>query len=112
MEAKAIARNIRVSPRKVRLVLDLIRGQNVVSALGYLTNVNRSASLPVKTLLKSAIANSDQKNENIDVDSLIVKTAFADEGPSLKRFQPRAMGRAGKILKRTSHITIVVDLPN
>ncbi|MEE8396872.1 MAG: 50S ribosomal protein L22 [bacterium] len=106
---KASANGIRISPRKVRLVVDLIRGKNVVKALGILETLNKKASLPVRTLLKSAIANAEQRHEgDLDVDTLSIKTAFVDAGRTQKRFRPRAMGRAAPIRKRSSRITLVV----
>jgi len=108
MEAKAVARYIRMSPRKVRYVVELIRGKKVDQALDILTFNTRRASAAVSRLLKSAIANAGQ-NESIDVDTLYVRKISVDGGPTLKRFRPRAMGRANRIRKRTSHITIVLD---
>ena len=108
MEAQATVKNVRMSARKVRLVLDLIRNQEANRAFAQLNATHRRAVPIVRTLLASAIANAEQKDSNLDVDSLIVKEAYANEGATLKRFRPRAMGRAGSILKRTSHITLVV----
>ncbi|MFH0812365.1 MAG: 50S ribosomal protein L22 [Pseudomonadota bacterium] len=108
MEAKAVARYIRMSSRKARYVADLIRGKKVEDALDVLAFTPRRASDTVSRLLKSAIANAGQ-NESIDVDTLYVKKIFVDEGPMLKRFRPRAMGRAARIRKRTSHITVILD---
>jgi large subunit ribosomal protein L22 len=107
VEAKAVARTIRIAPRKVRLVIDLIRGKQVGDAFAIIKNTDKAASIVIEKLLKSAIANAEH-NYNMDVNSLIVKEAFVNEGPTLKRFRPRAQGRAGLILKRTSHITVVV----
>ncbi|MCZ6474528.1 MAG: 50S ribosomal protein L22 [SAR324 cluster bacterium] len=106
---KASANNVRISPRKVRLVVDLIRGKNVQSALGILDNTNKKACPVVKTLLKSAIANAEQRSDGaVDVDGLQIKTAFVNAGRTQKRFRPRAMGRATPIRKRSSKITLVV----
>ena len=105
---KASLNNIRISPRKARLVVDMIRGQNVAKALGMLENTNKKAAGPLRTLLKSALANAEQKDSNVDVDDLSVKVAFVDQGRTLKRFRPRAMGRATPIRKRSSNITLVV----
>ncbi len=106
---KASANNVRMSPRKVRLVVDLIRGKNVQLALGILDNTNKKACPIVKTLLKSAIANAEQRHEGeLDVDALTIKTAYVNSGRTLKRFRPRAMGRATPIRKRSSKITLVV----
>lgn len=106
---RASIKSVRVSPRKARLVVDLIRGRPVVQALGILDNLPKKSSPVVKDLLKSAIANAEQKNAaDFDVDSLKVKVAYVDPGPTLKRFRPRAMGRASPIRKRTSKITLMV----
>lgn len=106
---KASANGVRISPRKVRLVVDMIRGKNVQLALGLLDNVNKRACPVVKTLLKSAIANAEQQGgNNVDVDGLTIKTAFVNSGRTLKRFRPRAMGRATPIRKRSSKITLIV----
>jgi large subunit ribosomal protein L22 len=105
---RAVVKNVHVSPRKARLVVDLIRGKNVVLALGILDSTAKKSSPIVKNLLKSAIANAEQHDENVDVDSLIVKRAFVDGGTTLRRWRPRAMGRGTPIRKRTSHITLLV----
>ncbi len=110
MQAKAVAKTVRIAPRKVRLVLDLIRGKEVGEAMSILQLTNKRASPVVEKLIKSAAANAEH-NYDMDVDHLIVSEAFADEGPTLKRFRPRAQGRATKINKRTSHVTIVVAEP-
>ena len=107
MEAKAVARTIRIAPRKVRLVLDLIRGKEVAEAIAILKLTNKASSPVVEKLLMSALANAEH-NYDMNIDTLIVKEAYANEGPTLKRFRPRAQGRASAINKRTSHITIVV----
>lgn len=109
MEAKATLKNVRISPQKARLVLNLIRGEHVGRAFAYLDATHKKASYHVTNLLKSAIANAEQSDTSVDVDDLVVKAAFANEGPTLKRFRPRAMGRATRINKRTSHITVVVS---
>ena len=108
METQAVARYIRMSPRKVRYVADLVRGKKVEEALDILTFTPRRASPVISRLLKSAIANAGQ-NESIDVDTLYIKKIFVDGGSTLKRFRPRAMGRATTIRKRTSHITVVLE---
>jgi large subunit ribosomal protein L22 len=105
---RASANKVRISPRKVRLVVDLIRGRNVVEALGILDNLPKRSAPIVRTLLKSAIANAEQQNASVDVDELTVRTATVDAGQTLKRFRPRAMGRATPIRKRSSKITLVV----
>jgi large subunit ribosomal protein L22 len=98
----------RISPRKVRLVGDLIKKRNINDAMGILTYMPQKASLILKKLLDSAIANARQK-KYVDVDNLYVKNVTVDGGPMMKRFLPRAMGRATKIRKRTSHITMILD---
>ena len=108
MEITAKTRMIRISPRKVRIVGELIRQKNVNEAMGLLTYMPQKASFILKKLLDSAIANARQK-KYVDVDNLYVKTVMVDGGPMLKRFMPRAMGRATKIRKRISHITLVLD---
>lgn len=106
-QARAVARYIRIAPRKVRLVVDLIRGKQVPEALAILRFTPRGASPVVEKVLRSAVANAEN-NHNLDVDSLYIKEIFVDPGPTLKRFHPRAQGRAYSIFKRTSHITVVV----
>lgn len=108
MESKAIAKTVRIAPRKVRLVLDLVRGKKVGEALGILEFTPRSASLPVAKVIKSAAANAEH-NYGMNVEDLVVSEAFANEGPTLKRFRPRAKGSASSINKRTSHISIVLS---
>ncbi|MBF0287208.1 MAG: 50S ribosomal protein L22 [SAR324 cluster bacterium] len=108
MEARAIARNVRIAPRKVRLVLDLIRGKDVDQALAYLDATHRKAVPVIKALLKSAIANAGELNPDIDVDNLVIKEAYADKGATLKRFRARAMGRGARVNKYSSHITLIV----
>jgi large subunit ribosomal protein L22 len=115
MEAMARAKHMRISPRKMRLVVDLIRGQNVEKALVILQGTRKKASPLVEKLLRSAVANAlfvgDDEEDGaprISVDELVVKKAFVDGGPTMKRFRPRSMGRANRIRTRTSHLTIVV----
>ena len=108
MQAKAVARTVRIAPRKARLVVDLIRGKQVGEAVAILNLTPRAASPIVEKVLKSALANAEH-NYEMDVNNLVVAQAFVDEGPTLKRFRPRAMGRASQINKRTSHITIVLS---
>jgi len=107
MEARAHARYIRMSPRKIKVVLDLIRGKNVNEALAILKHTPRAAAPVVEKLLKSAMANAEN-NHNMDVTKLYVAETYANQGPTLKRFRPRAQGRAYRIRKRTSHITMVL----
>jgi large subunit ribosomal protein L22 len=113
MEAKASARHVRVSPQKARRVVDLIRGKAATDAVTTLTFAPQSASDPVKKVLESAIANArfkaDRESVAFDERNLVVSSAFVDEGPTMKRFRPRAQGRAGRINKRTSHITVIVS---
>ena len=107
-QAKAIARTVRIAPRKVRLVVDLIRGKQVGEAVAILRHTPKAASPVVEKVLKSAVANAEH-NYELDINNLVVSEVFVDEGPTLKRFRPRAQGRASAINKRTSHITIVVS---
>lgn len=106
-EAKAIARNLRISPQKLNLVAGLIRGRRVEDALLRLTFSNKRISGPVKVALQSAIANAEN-NHQLDPDSLVVKEAWVGKGLVMKRFKARARGRAGRIVKPFSHLTIVV----
>ncbi len=107
-EAQAVLRFVRVSPRKARPVIDLIRGQQVPMALAMLRNFPRHASKVVEKILRSAVANAEQK-EMGDSESMVVSKAFVDCGPTLKRFRARSQGRANAIQKRMSHITVVVS---
>ncbi len=108
MEARAVARFVRVPPRKARLVVDMVRGQNINQALLAVRYTNKQAARIVEKVLRSALANAQENHGATDVDRLLVREAYVDEGPSLKRIQPRAMGRAFRIRHRTSHITIVL----
>ena len=112
MEAKAQVRYLRMSPMKARRVVDLIRGKSTAEALATLRFAPQAASEPVLKLVESAIANARvkaaQAGERFDERELVVSAAFVDEGPTMKRFQPRAQGRAFQIKKRTSHVTVVV----
>jgi large subunit ribosomal protein L22 len=108
MEIVAKTKMIRISPRKVRIVGDLIKKKNINEASGMLTYMPQKASFILKKLLDSAIANAKQK-KYVDIDNLYVKNVIVDGGPVLKRFLPRAMGRATKLRKRISHITLVLD---
>jgi len=107
MEAKAILRYARISPRKVQIVCDLIRGKDIYKAQAILMQTPKAASELLSKLLKSAVANAEN-NHGMNVDSLYVSEVFATPGPILKRVMPRAQGRAFRINKRTSHITLVV----
>jgi large subunit ribosomal protein L22 len=108
MESRASTRHVRISPQKARLVVDLIRGKRVDEAIGVLQFNPRRASNMVAKTLKSAIANAESTH-NVDVDTLYVKAAWVDGAQTQKRFLPRAHGRATRIIKRSSHVTIVVD---
>ena len=107
MEARAQSKMVRISSRKVKLVIDLVRGKSVGEAFSILALTPRAASPVVSKLIRSAVANAEH-NYNMDIKKLFVKEIFVGEGPTLKRFRPRAQGRASQILKRTSHITAVV----
>jgi len=108
MEAKALARQIRISPQKARLIADLVRGKDVAEAINTLRFMPKKGARVMRKVIESALANASQ-NESIDVDTLYVKKVVIDGGPMLKRIMPRAQGRANRILKRTSHITVVLD---
>ena len=108
MEARAAHRFARISPRKARYVADLVRGKDIDEALDILHFTPRTAARIIHKVVLSALANAENK-ETLDVDKLFVKLICVDEGPTLRRFQPRAMGRAYRIRKRTSHIRIVLD---
>lgn len=108
MEARAVSRHLRIAPRKARLVVDMIRGKTVGEALMILDFVPKKAARMVTKTLKSVIANAENTHR-VDVDRLYVRTAKVDPGATMKRFLPRAHGRATPVRKRTSHITIVVD---
>ncbi len=108
-EARAIAKNVRVTPRKVRLVIDLVRGLPVKQALGILDNLNRAASEPVMKLIKSAAANATN-NFGMDEDALYIAQIYANDGLRMKRYLPRAKGSASGLVKRSSHITVVVKM--
>lgn len=108
MEAKAHLKYLRMSPRKVKIQCDMIRGKDVQTAMAYIMNTPKAASEPMLKLLKSAVHNA-QNNHGMDADNLYVSTAVANPGPTLKRGMPRAQGRYNRILKRTTHITIGVS---
>ncbi|MBN2798527.1 MAG: 50S ribosomal protein L22 [Deltaproteobacteria bacterium] len=113
MESRAVLRNARVSARKARIVANMVRGQDVPEAIEALTFTERKSAPLIRKLIESAVANAEDlaksASEDIDVDDLFVKTIMVDEGPSLRRFRPRAQGRATRILKKTSHITVVLE---
>lgn len=113
MEAKAKARFVRVTPQKARRVVDLIRGKQAAEAVAVLKFAPQAAAEPVLKTVQSAVANAvegaKRNSQRLDEQDLYISEVFVDEGPTLKRFRPRAQGRAGRILKRTSHITVVVS---
>jgi len=112
LEARAQARHVRVAPQKVRRVVDLIRGKQATEAAAVLQFAPQAASEPILKVLESAVANArvkaDRASQAFDERTLFISAAFIDEGPTMKRFRPRAQGRASRINKRTSHITVVV----
>ena len=109
MQARSLARYVRSSPRKMRRVVDVVRGEPVQKALSVLSFMPQSASVPVMKTLKSAVANAiNIAGPNLHMEDLYVKEAYVNQGPTMKRFRPRAMGRAFRIRKRSSHLTIVV----
>lgn len=107
MEARAIAKYVRISPRKVNVVLKLIRGKDVKEALAILKFTPKAASDIITKIVNSAVANAENNHE-MNADNLYIAETYANQGPTLKRFQPHAHGRAFRINKRTSHITVVV----
>jgi large subunit ribosomal protein L22 len=113
MQARAIARHVGMSPRKVRLVVDQIRGKRVGEAYAILQYSKKSAAEPVGKTLRSAVANAQNRAQDagqvLDLDDLVVRQVYVNEGPTQKRFRAAAMGRAAPIMKRTSHITVVVE---
>jgi large subunit ribosomal protein L22 len=112
MEARAEAKYVRMTPMKVRRVVNLVRGKDAQEAVHTLKFASQAASLPVRKVVESAIANlrvkTEAEGQRFDERALVVAEAYVDEGPTMKRFHPRAKGRAGRILKRTCHITVVV----
>lgn len=108
-EARAISKNVRITPRKARLVMDLVRGKSVKEALGLLANTNKAASEPVSKLIKSAAANA-VNNFGMDEDSLYIAQIWANDGLRMKRYLPRAKGSASGLVKRNSHLYVVVKM--
>ena len=110
MESKAVLRFARVSAQKARLVADLIRGKDVADAIEALTFTDKKSAPMIKKVVESALANAEVKakraNEDLDIDDLFIQTIYVDAGPTLRRFRPRAQGRATRILKQTAHITV------
>jgi len=109
MESRAKLNHLHMSPRKVRLVADMVRGKNVGDAVNALAFTHKRAAKPVAKLLKSVVANAMQKDPDVDVDALRIKTITVDQGPISWKIMPRAQGRAYWIAKKTSHVTVVVD---
>ena len=108
MEARAVGKHIRISPQKARLVADMVRGMGVDKAITTLRFMPKKGAAIIKKIIESAVANAVQ-DEHADVDNLFVKKIYVDGGPSLKRIRPRAQGRATGIIKRSSHITVILD---
>jgi len=113
MESRCVARYLRVTPRKMRLVADIVRGLNVNDAIGLLKFTPRAGARPILKAIQSAVANIVNRDDarEVNPDTLVVKTILVDEGPSFRRFMPRAMGRATPIRKRMSHVTVTVGAP-
>ncbi|MBC8430475.1 MAG: 50S ribosomal protein L22 [Desulfobacterales bacterium] len=107
MEVKAVSKYVRISPRKVHIMIDAVKGKPVETALEILKFMPQKAAHIVEKIVRSAVSNADQRPD-IDVDSLVVRNIIADQGPTLKRFKARARGRGTRILKRTSHITVIL----
>lgn len=108
MEVRAILRYVRVSPQKVRILVDAVKGRKVEDGLNKLKFMPQKAAGIVEKLVRSAVANAEQNN-GLDVDNLVIRNIIADQGPVLKRFRARARGRGARILKRTSHITVILS---
>ncbi|MFQ6617665.1 MAG: 50S ribosomal protein L22 [Fidelibacterota bacterium] len=114
MESKAISRYIRQSPRKLRQVVDVIRGKDVETALSLLHFSTKRASVPIEKAIRSAISNmlNSEGGSDIEPEDMVIKEIFVDEGPTMRRYRPRAMGRATIIRKRSSHLTVVLSTKN
>jgi len=108
MESRAVARYMRISPQKMRLIMDEVRGKKVDEAIRLLSFSPKRGARVLRKLINSAVANAEA-NKEVDVDTLYIKRVYADQGPIMKRFRPRAMGRASRIRKRTSHLTVILD---
>ncbi len=108
MNAKAVVRHVGMSPRKMRVIANLVRGKRVEEAMSLLKLMPKKGAVIIRKLLISAVANAEQQGE-VDVDTLLIKDCSIDNGPILKRWMPRSMGRANRIQKRTSHVTVVVQ---
>ena len=111
MEARATAKHLRMSPQKARLVVNLIRGCRVEDALGILRFTKKRATRDIEKVLRSAVANAEQKSESLDVDDLVVKEIYVNDGARAKRIRPAPMGRAYRYQRRLSHVTVVVEAP-
>ena len=113
MESRAVAKYVRVSARKARLVADLVRGRDVPQAIEILSFADKKTAPLIRKLVESAVANAEQaaerSSEALDIDALVIRTITVDAGPTLRRFRPRAQGRATRVLKKTSHITVVLS---
>ncbi len=107
MEVKAVSKYVRISPRKVHIMIDAVKGKPVETALEILKFMPQKAAYIVEKIIRSAVSNADQ-HPDIEVDSLVIRNIIADQGPTLKRFKARARGRGTRILKRTSHITVIL----
>lgn len=112
MEARAVAKNVRISPKKARPVANLVRDKSVTEAYDVLRNTHKRATEQIRKAIKSAASNLENEDPAAQVDSMDIKELRIDEGPTLERFKPRAMGRASPINKRSSHITVVVETPD
>ena len=112
MEARAKTRFLKISPRKARIIADLVRGKDVSEALDLLRFTRRAAAGPISKLIESAMANAKQASSAVDVDSLFIKSLYVDMGPTrhMRRWRPRAMGRATRVVKGMSHISVVLDI--
>jgi large subunit ribosomal protein L22 len=109
MRSTAKLRLLRIAPRKVRIVADLVRGQHIGRALNLLAFTPKAAARPLAKLLRSALANAEQAEKDLDVDRVVIRTITVDQGPTQRRYMPRAMGRATRINKKTSHIEVTLD---
>ncbi len=114
MQSRAVLRQARISPRKARLAANLVRGKDVGDALEILAFTRKKSAGMIKQLIESAVANAEfkaeQDDQRLDIDELVISKITVDQGPTLRRFRPRARGMATKVLKRTSHITVVLDV--
>jgi large subunit ribosomal protein L22 len=108
MEVRAVVKYVRISPQKVRKLIDAVKGKPVETGLGILKFMPQKAAAIIEKVIRSAVANADQ-NPDVDVDSLVIRSITADQGPTLKRFKARARGRGTRILKRTAHITVILS---